>query len=47
MELPSLDSINEGRLGEETVGLIDEGGVMEAWDEVSIVEEDFPDTTST
>lgn len=45
--LPSLDSVKEGRLGEESVGLMDEGGVIEAWDEVSIVEEDFPDTTST
>jgi hypothetical protein len=28
--LPSLDSVKEGRLGEERVGLIDDGGVMEA-----------------
>jgi hypothetical protein len=47
MVLSSLDSVKEGRLGDERVGLIEEGGVMEAWEEVSIVEEDFPDTTST
>lgn len=45
--LSSLDSVNDGRLGEDSVGLIDDGGVIEAWDEVSIVEEDLPDTTST
>lgn len=45
--LPSLDSVKEGRFGDESVGLIDDGGVIEAWDEVSIVEEDFPDTTAT
>lgn len=45
--LSSLDSVNDGRLGEESVGLIDDGGVIEARDEVSIVEEDLPDTTST
>lgn len=47
MVLPSLDSVKEGRLGDERVGLIEEGGVIEAWEEVSIVEEDLPDTTST
>lgn len=30
MVLPSLDSVKEGRLGDERVGLIEEGGVMEA-----------------
>lgn len=45
--LSSLDSVNDGRLGEDSVGLIDDGGVIEAWDEVSIVDEDLPDTTST
>jgi hypothetical protein len=41
------DSLRAGRLGVESVGLIDDGGVMELWEEVSIVEEDFPDTSST
>jgi hypothetical protein len=40
-------SLNDGRLGEESVGLIDEGGVMELWEVVSIVEDDFADTSST
>lgn len=44
--LVPLDSFKEGRLDEEGVGLIDEGGVMELW-EVSIVEEDLPETAST
>lgn len=42
-----LDSVKEGRLGDETVGLIDDGGVTELWEEVSIVEEDLPETIST
>lgn len=42
-----FDSEREGRFGEERVGLIDDGGVMELWEEVSIVEEDFPETIST
>jgi hypothetical protein len=41
------DSFRAGRLGVERVGLIDDGGVMEVWEEVSIVEEDFPATSST
>ena len=41
------DSLRAGRLGVERVGLIDDGGVMELWEEVSIVEDDFPDTSST
>lgn len=45
--LVPLDSDKAGRLGEETVGLIDDGGVMELWEEVSIVEEDLPETIST
>lgn len=46
--LAPLDSFREGRLGEERVGLmIDDGGVMELWEVVSIVEEDLPETTST
>lgn len=40
-------SFSDGRLGEERVGLIDEGGVMELWEVVSIVEDDFPETSST
>ena len=48
-ELVPLEStsFSEGRLGEERVGLIDEGGVMELWEVVSIVEEDFPETSWT
>lgn len=45
--LAPLDSCKEGRLDEEEVGLIDEGGVMELWEVVSIVEEDLPETAST
>lgn len=33
-------------MGEERVGLIDDGGVMELWEDVSIVDEDLP-TIST
>lgn len=40
------DSVKEERLGDERVGLIDDGGVMELWEEVSIVEDDLP-TIST
>jgi hypothetical protein len=29
------DSLRAGRLGVERVGLIDDGGVMELWEEVS------------
>lgn len=43
----ALDSVNEGRFGDESVGLIDDGGVMELWEVVSIVEEDLPETIST
>lgn len=43
----ALDSVNEGRFGDESVGLIDDGGVMELWEDVSIVEEDLPETIST
>lgn len=46
-ELAPLDSFKEGRLDEEGVGLIDEGGVMELWEVVSMVEEDLPETAST
>lgn len=46
MPLESV-SLSDGRLGEERVGLIDEGGVMELWEVVSIVEEDFPETSWT
>lgn len=42
-----LSSFKAGRLGEERVGLIDDGGVMELWEFVSIVEEDLPEATST
>lgn len=41
------DSLRAGRLGVERVGLIDDGGVMELWEEVSIVDDDFPETSST
>lgn len=41
-----FSSVRAGKLGEERVGLIDDGGVMELWEEVSIVEEDLP-TIST
>lgn len=47
MLVPLEDSDNEGRFGEDRVGLIDDGGVMELWEDVSIVEEDLPETTST
>ena len=40
-------SLRAGRLGVERVGLIDDGGVMELWEEVSIVDDDFPETSST
>lgn len=40
-------SFSDGRLGEERAGLIDEGGVTELWEVVSIVEEDFPETSWT
>lgn len=46
LELGS-DSLRAGRLGVERVGLIEEGGVMELWEEVSIVEEDLAETSST
>jgi hypothetical protein len=36
------DSLRAGRLGVERVGLIDDGGVMELWEEVSIL---IPATT--
>lgn len=42
-----LDSLSAGRLGEERVGRIEDGGVMELWEDVSIVEDDFPETSST
>lgn len=46
--LEPLSSFRAGRLGEEKVGLlIEDGGVMELWEFVSIVEEDLPATTST
>lgn len=45
--LAPSDSFKEGRLGEERVGLIDDGGVMELWEVVSMVEEDLPETSST
>jgi hypothetical protein len=45
-ELP-LDSLSAGKLGEERVGRIEDGGVMELWEDVSIVEDDFPETSST
>jgi hypothetical protein len=41
------DSLRAGRLGVERVGLIDDGGVMELWEEVSTVDDDFPETSST
>lgn len=45
--LVPLDSDKEGRFGEDRVGLIDDGGVMELWEEVSIVEDDTPETISS
>lgn len=45
--LVPLDSDKEGRFGDERVGLMDDGGVMELCEEVSIVEEDLPETIST
>jgi hypothetical protein len=41
-----LVSLNEGRFGDETVGLIEEGGVTELYEAVSRVEDDFPDVIS-
>lgn len=41
-----LTSVNAGRLGEDALGLIEEGGVMELYEAVSRVEEDFPDVMS-
>jgi hypothetical protein len=41
------DSLSAGRLGVEMVGLIDDGGVIELWEEVSIVDDEFPETSST
>lgn len=40
------DSLRAGRLGVERVSLIDDGGVIEL-EEVSIVDDDFPETSST
>lgn len=45
MVLALSDSLRAGRLGVERVGLMEEGGVMEL--EVSIVEDDLPETSST
>lgn len=42
-----LSAVNEGRFGEDMVGLMDEGGVMESYEEVSIVEDDLAVTIST
>ena len=44
--LEPLLSESEGRLGDERVGFIEDGGVMELW-EVSMVEDDLPATIST
>jgi hypothetical protein len=41
-----LTSVNAGRLGEDALGLIEEGGVTELYEAVSSVEEDFPDVMS-
>ena len=43
----SWDSTSEGRFGDERVGLIDAGGVMDACDTESPVDEELADTTST
>ena len=45
MVLP-LVSLNEGRFGDEVVGFMEEGGVRELYEAVSIVEVDFPDVIS-
>ena len=45
MVLP-LVSLNEGRFGDEVVGLMEDGGVRELYEAVSRVEEDFPGVIS-
>jgi hypothetical protein len=41
-----LTSVNAGRLGEDALGLIEEGGVTELYEAVSRVDEDFPEVMS-